>query len=85
LLAKLRITATDDSLVWPFSRDITALTVKGWLRNVEGVIRVIDASLQSPAASAAGDRLALGITGLPHLVIAAGDIVVARSTIGGAA
>ena len=85
LLAKLRITATDDSWVWPFGRDITALTVKGWLRNVDGVSRVTDVSLQSSAATAAGDRVALGITGLPRLVIAVGDIVVARSTIGGGA
>jgi hypothetical protein len=85
LLAKFKITTTDGSLVWPFGRDITALTVKGWLRNVDGVSHVTDASLQGPAASAAGDRVALGITGLPHLVIAAGDIVVAQSKIGGAA
>lgn len=85
LLAKFRITAADDSPVWPFGRDVTALTVKGWLRNVDGVSRVTDVVLQGAAATAAGDRVTLGITGLPCLAIADGDIVVARSAIGGVA
>jgi hypothetical protein len=86
LAAKLAITTTIvGSPVWPFDRDLTLLTVKGWLRNVDGVVNVIDVSLRSTNRSATGDRISLGPIELPRLQIASGDITVDRAPVGGAA
>jgi hypothetical protein len=85
LEAKLAITTSDGSPVWPFNRDITLLTVKGWLRNLVGVARVFDITLRSPNLLAGGDRVALGAIELPRLQVASGDITVDRSPVGGAA
>jgi hypothetical protein len=85
LRAKLAITATDDTAVWMFGRDVTLLMVKGWLRNVEGVARVVDVALRSPALSKSGDRVELSAIELPRLRIESGDITIDRSPAGGAA
>ena len=85
LRAKLAITAPDSAAVWPFGRDIAALTVKGWLRNVEGVARVVDVTLRTAAAPNGADRVELGATGLPRLAIDAADITIDRAPIGGRA
>ncbi len=85
LRAKLAITATDGSRVWPFGRDVTAVTVKGWLRNVEGVGRVLEVALLSPPSADTRDRIELGVTALPRLRVDAGDLTIDRAPIGGRA
>jgi len=67
---------------WPFGRDLTALTVKGWLRNVDGVSRVISVQLLRDGVPVPKDTLSLGLSGLPQLILADGDIEVERSTLG---
>jgi hypothetical protein len=83
LRARLAITSADGSPVWPFGRDITVLSVKGWLRNVEDIARVVRVTLRTPASPDGTDRLEVGAIGLPRLLIDAGDITIARSTVGG--
>ena len=85
LRAKLAITAIDGSPVWPFGRDVTAVTVKGWLRNVEGVGRVLDVVLLAPPSPDRRDRIELGVTALPRLGLDAGDLTIDRAPIGGRA
>jgi hypothetical protein len=68
--------------VWPFGRDITVLTVKGWLRNVDGVARVGGIALRQGGVDTAGAPIRLGATGLPQLTLASGDIRVDRWTAG---
>lgn len=84
LAAKLAITTADGSPVWPFDRDLTLLTVKGWLRNVDGVVSVIDVSLRSANLSSTGDRITLGTIALPRLQVTSADITVDRAALGGA-
>jgi predicted phage baseplate assembly protein len=84
LRAKLAILPKGSAPVWPFGRDLTALTVKGWLRNVEGIARVVDVTLQTPADPDGTDRVELGPIALPRLQIRDGDISIERSSIGGA-
>jgi hypothetical protein len=83
LRERLAITTATDGDVWPFGRDVTALTVKGWLRRVEGVARVDDVLLRTAAGD--GDHAALGPTALPRLRVESGDIVVTRPPLGGPA
>jgi hypothetical protein len=85
LRTKLAITANDGSTVWPFGRDITAVTVKGWLRNVEGVGRVLRVALLAPPSSDERDRIELGATALPRLAVDASDLAIDRAPIGGRA
>jgi predicted phage baseplate assembly protein len=81
LRARLAISSGGD--VWPFGRDVTALTVKGWLRKVEGVARVDDVRLRT--ADGERDHAALGPTALPRLRLEPGDILVTRPSLGGPA
>ena len=85
LRTKLAITASDGSAVWPFGRDVTAVTVKGWLRHIEGVGRVIDATLLAPPSADPRERIELGATALPRLVVGRGDLTIDRAPIGGRA
>jgi predicted phage baseplate assembly protein len=85
LRARLAITATDAADVWPFGRDVTSLTVKGWLRNVDGVARVVSAALISPPSTDGRDRIELGAAALPRLQIEPGDLTIDRAPVGGRA
>ena len=64
--------------VWPFGRDVTPLAVKGWLRKVEGVARVVTVTLSQAGRDTAGDPVRLGSIGLPRLRLAPDDITVER-------
>jgi predicted phage baseplate assembly protein len=70
--------------VWPFGREITVLTVKGWLRNVDGVARVVSVALRQDGTNTAGAPVHLAAAGLPLLTLAAGDISVTRWSAAGA-
>jgi predicted phage baseplate assembly protein len=83
LRARFAITATDGTAVWPFGRDVTAVTVKGWLRRVDGVARVVSASVVSPPSEELRDRVELGPAALPRLLIDAADLTIDRAAIGG--
>jgi hypothetical protein len=84
LREKFAITPTDRAVrAWPFGRDVTALMVKGWLRNVEGVGSVVDIVLKTDAAPDGSGEVALGAISLPRLRIEPGDIEIARPPIGG--
>ena len=83
LRKKLAITASDGSAVWPFGRDVTAVTIKGWLRHIEGVGRVLDATLLAPPSAERRDRIELGATALPRLIVEPGDLTIDRAPIGG--
>jgi hypothetical protein len=62
---------------WPFGRDVTPLTVKAWLRKIDGVARVVDVTLLQAGRPANG-AVELGAIGLPRLQIERGDIAVDR-------
>jgi hypothetical protein len=80
LRARLSPTDGDDGeTAWPFGRDIGALTVKSWLRRVPDVVKVSDVQLTADGRAA---PVALGVTGLPRLLVQAGDIVASRATKG---
>lgn len=85
LRASLAVVPADGVSVWPFGRDLTALTVKGWLRNVEGIARVERVSLRTASAPDGTDRVELGPIALPRLRLEDSDIAIERSPIGGAA
>jgi hypothetical protein len=85
LRANLTITSVEGAVVWPFGRDLTALTVKGWLRNVEGVARVVDVRVRTRASDDPLDRVELGVMALPRLRIEPGDIAISRPPLGGRA
>jgi hypothetical protein len=84
LRAKFAITSNDRGApAWPFGRDVTALMVKGWLRNVDGVGSVADVVLAIGDAAEGSAIVELGPISLPRLRIDAGDIDIARLPIGG--
>jgi len=85
LRTKVTMTTGDGSAVWPFGRDLTAVTVKGWLRNVEGVGRVLNVALLAPPVADQRERIELGATALPRLQVDAGDFTIDRAPIGGRA
>jgi hypothetical protein len=70
--------------VWPFGREITVLMVKGWLRNVDGVARVVSVTLRQDGTETAGAPVRLAAAGLPLLTLAAGAISVKRWSAAGA-
>ena len=85
LRAKLAITTTDGTAVWPFGRDVTAVTVKGWLRNIDGVARVMSAALIAPSSPDERDRIELTATALPRVQVESGDLTIDRAPVGGRA
>jgi hypothetical protein len=86
LREKFAVTSNDPAIpVWPFGRDVTALMVKGWLRNVDGVGSVPDVVLKIGNAAEGSATAELGPISLPRLRIDAGDIEIARPPIGGRA
>ena len=86
LREKFAVTSNDPALpAWPFGRDVTALMVKGWLRNVDGVGAVTDVALKVGDAADGSATVELGPISLPRLRIDSGDIDIARPPIGGRA
>lgn len=86
--AKQRLTArlqllpsTEQQSVWAFGRDLSLLAVKGWLRTVPGVARVVSVELLVGSDERSTDLLSLGPLGLPSLVLA--DVHVERAPSGG--
>lgn len=70
---------TDNGLQeWQFGRGVTLTAVKGWLRRVDGVARVMSASLFGGSATTPVDVVSLRRTELPMLQIAPQDITVLR-------
>jgi predicted phage baseplate assembly protein len=64
---------------WPFGRDVTLLAIKGWLRHVEGVAKVVEVSLYEGQSSEPKQTVVLGPIALPQLEISAVDITVERA------
>ena len=64
---------------WPFGRELTPLTVQGWLRSAPGVVQLIDLSLLEDDAAPDGGIVRMGRLGLPKLELVKGDIVVLRA------
>jgi hypothetical protein len=67
---------------WPLGREITPLAVKGWLRRVEGVSRVVALTLSGNGATNRNGSIDLGPIGLPLLAVDDEDIEVRRSPAG---
>jgi hypothetical protein len=69
---------------WPFGRNVTATAVKGWLRTVPGVGKVIDVQLRSDDTDSTPSVVEIGPRDLPRFQKEAGDLKVdaapARST-----
>jgi hypothetical protein len=78
LRSKLSVVARDANSGWPFGRDVTAPTVKGWLRALEGVLRVAQVELLEGTDGRAGDGVRLGSRDLPLVQIEDEDIEVRR-------
>ncbi|MER9247612.1 putative baseplate assembly protein [Mesorhizobium sp. M0590] len=58
---------------WPFGRDVAALTVKAWLRGIDGVTKVSDVVLHQ-SGTPVETKIAIGPAELPKLVFAADDL-----------
>lgn len=78
LRTNLSVVAAEGRGGWPFGRDVTALSIKGWLRKVEGVERVEQVQLLRGEEEESIDPLRLGPRDLPLLRIAVEDIDVRR-------
>jgi hypothetical protein len=82
LQRRLAAVLPDSNADWPFGRTVALTTVKGWLRQGEGVARVRSATLgRSPATSSVA-AVSLGPADLPLLQIGAADITVERAPVG---
>ncbi len=62
---------------WGFGRDVTTTAIKGWLRGITGVAKVVDVKLRGPNGQSAS-ALGLAATALPRLIFDAGDVVLER-------
>lgn len=60
---------------WPFGRDLSAVVIRGWLRDVYGVLRVAEVRLQR-SSGAPVERVALGPRELPQFRLEAGDVAI---------
>ncbi|REE18415.1 putative phage baseplate assembly protein [Paraburkholderia sp. BL27I4N3] len=67
---------------WPFGQSLAPLTVKAWLRTVDGVASVVSAVLLRDGRDTQGKPISLGPRELPWLTCAPGDITVQRATQG---
>jgi phage-related baseplate assembly protein len=63
---------------WPLGRDVTRLAVKGRLRKVDGVARIVDLQVGADGQEPA-EEIVIGPTGLARLVLDPADIVVERN------
>lgn len=69
---------------WPLGATVDALSIRGWLQAVPGVVSVTSVTMSSGSASISGNSLQLPPTGLPLLSISAADITVTRVATGSA-
>jgi predicted phage baseplate assembly protein len=83
LRTKLAVVAPPGQSEWPFGRDLTHTMVKGWLRAVEGVARVLKVELRATGRETT-DVVKLGPRELPHYQFEPGDLMVEREPLGGA-
>jgi predicted phage baseplate assembly protein len=83
LCAKLSVVAGGPNPAWPFGRDVTAPMVRGWLRALEGVLRVAQVQLLEGGSERMVDAVRLGPRDLPRLRIAEDDVEVRRPAAGG--
>ncbi len=67
---------------WPFGQDVAPLTVKAWLRNVDGVAAVVSVTLLGNGRGSLGKPIAMGPSDLPWLVLGPSDISVQRLAAG---
>lgn len=84
LESRLAIVAANGVRPWPFGRDITQTTVKGWLRKVEGVARVVKVDLFAGTHTESLSYVPLRRMALPSLRVEAQDITVDRPPEGSA-
>lgn len=70
---------TPDGSEWPFGREIAVLDIKGRLRRVDGVARVVALEVSVDGAAVVRSR-PLAPDGLPLVTVAAGDILVQRAS-----
>jgi hypothetical protein len=68
---------SEPTKAWGFGRDVTATAIKGWLRGIAGVAKVVDVKLHEPNGKGVA-ALRLEATALPRLILEAGDIVLER-------
>lgn len=78
LQANLALVASADREPWPFGRKLTVNSVKGWLRALDGVARVLEVRLLVDGSPVSGGVITLGSRGLPLLELPAADVVVDR-------
>jgi hypothetical protein len=78
LRRRLSLVADGANSGWPFGRDVTAPTVKGWLRVLEGVLRVAQVELLEGSDGRAVAAVRLGPRDLPLLQSEDDDIDVRR-------
>jgi predicted phage baseplate assembly protein len=76
LLEELAIVAIDPEDQWPFGRNVTEVAVKGWLRSVKGVARVVSVTLLVGDDEMSQRTLIAGPRDLPQYRYQAGDLTV---------
>jgi len=81
LQSRLAITPRDAHQGWPFGRDVTAATIGGWIRKLEGVGRVLQVRLIGDGAASDGTLIALGPASLPVLDISGSHIQIERPAV----
>lgn len=79
---RLDVIARGEHDEWPFGRDVTQTSVKGWLRAVEGVDKVSDVYLLVGDDGEESAQLKLGARDLPQLRVQPDDVVVTRQPLG---
>jgi predicted phage baseplate assembly protein len=79
LRRRLAVVPREGGKGWPFGRDLTATTVSGWMRKVEGVAGVSTMTLSSDPPSTSDTVIALGRTALPILDVRNSKIAIERS------
>jgi predicted phage baseplate assembly protein len=78
LRERLAIVDAAEKRNWPFGRDVTAPSVRGWIRKVDGVAAVREVRLLAGESMTPSQSLRLGRRMLPQFRIESEDITVAR-------
>lgn len=74
LVKRFAITGDNVATLWPFGRDVSVHAIRGWLRKVPGVARVVSLRMNGSAI----ETLDVGRNGLPLFEFIDGDIQVLR-------
>jgi predicted phage baseplate assembly protein len=82
LREKLWVASKPYKSKWPFGRDVTQASVKGWLRNVPGVAKVVRVALLAGDPPKPSPVVTLGLRDLPQLSVAPDDLTVERQPLG---